>query len=89
MTKCKLETPKQKEKSSACNPVLPGVTAYTLEQCKTELNRIQEQFCVIHSLEKIDGASSLEYMREALHFLRQRCIELHWRQIYLIKAKYE
>lgn len=89
MTKHELKTAKQKEKSSTCNPVLPSVAAYTLDQCKTELNRIQKQFCVIHSLEKIDGATPLEYMREALHFLRQRCIELHWRQIDIIKAKYE
>lgn len=53
-----------------------------------ELLKIKQQFCIIHELPKVDGKSANEYMHETLEGLRNRCIDLHWQSIFLLKQSY-
>ena len=61
----------------------------TLEQTKIELDKIRQQFIVIHNMPKIGDKNPLEYMHESLEGLRSRCIELHWRSCELMSKMYK
>ena len=60
----------------------------TAEMIAGELSKIQQQFIIIHDMPKIGDRTPIEYMHESLEGLRTRCVELHWRSIELLKAKY-
>ena len=61
----------------------------SFDECHQEILKLKTQFCVIHNLPKVDGKTSIEYMHETLEVMRNRCIELHWRSIELLKLNYK
>ena len=77
-----------KEKSKLPKKLkLSNVMAF--DECQKEILKLKNQFCVIHELPKVDGKTSLEYMHETLESMRNRCIELNWRSIELLKLNYK
>jgi hypothetical protein len=78
---------KQANEKPKMRAPIPPVSSVSMEHCRSELERLQKQFIVLHDLPKIDGISATEYMRETFDVLRQRCIDLHWRQCSLLQQK--
>lgn len=83
-----IKMPKEPNKSKLPRRLIP-VQYMNKRQIDEELNKIRQQFIVIHDLPKMDGLNPMEYMHESLEGLRNRCIELNWRSIELIKATYK
>lgn len=75
---------KESPKSKLPKRLIPA-EFMSITQIEIELNKIQQQFIIIHDLPKIGDATPMEYMHESLEGLRNRCIELHWQRIELIK----
>jgi hypothetical protein len=61
----------------------------SFDECQKEILKLKNQFCTIHNLPKVDGKTSLEYMHETLEAMRNRCIELHWRSIEILKSTHQ
>lgn len=62
-------------------PVQKSAEHLSWVEARSELERINFQFRILHDLPKVDGKKPTEYMLETFEGLRRRCIAIHWRCI--------